>query len=487
MIKYAAQNFHRWRKRHLAVILLIALSLLLNVLYSSMIKSAGNDRFGRTDRLVTKYFDVMIHLLPGDKIISPGVFPVHNKTGDTLRYIQPYSDSKVRIDEAREVVANSRYGRLLLLGLTAGSGCYNIPPEEITGRRVERAGEIMVPQQLAKVHGLKLQDSLVLEAIADYKLSALELTIVGFYPGDIEPYPCLVSYDDAAHLSGTHTPNRLLIDYYSLQHQEANIVKVPLDILLSFLGQEYHGRTLVSRDLPLLLVSRAQTTVSAPSIWLIILMALFTGVAVLTVALMTFLERRREMASLKAMGCSRSDILGILGAEYGASEGAGLVIGFLAVLILRAQLPWLRELSGGEISRLLVQALSLSLVVYLLAIAFPVLSAIIASVNQLLFSRTIPLRTVRIATLPSGDLLGRKREQEEGVTLLKLPEVMGELDCLLLRSVGDRVKSGETLAVLESVGGLVVHEWVTRIDGEIVSLNAGGYLAIKPFAIPDKN
>jgi len=39
---------------------------------------------------------------------------------------------------------------------------------------------------------------------------------------------------------------------------------------------------------------------------------------------------------------------------------------------------------------------------------------------------------------------------------------------------------GEIIAVLESLGGLYLQEWVSPCDGVIISIDSGGYVIIRP-------
>jgi hypothetical protein len=141
-------------------------------------------------------------------------------------------------------------------------------------------------------------------------------------------------------------------------------------------------------------------------------------------------------------------------------------------------LPLFAEISSGVILTILAIAALGILLVVAISLLIPLATERIASVNQLFFSRTIPIIARSFSAAPENREV-MQRVNQEGVKLVKIPTVEGKVDCILLRTSG-MVKQGEKLAILESLGGLSIEEWVSPIDGEIVEVNSGGYIVIRP-------
>ena len=64
---------------------------------------------------------------------------------------------------------------------------------------------------------------------------------------------------------------------------------------------------------------------------------------------------------------------------------------------------------------------------------------------------------------------------------MKIPAI-AEKDnsLLLLKSLGDRVKQGETIAYQERLLGYITVEWRAFCDGEIVLIESNGTIGIRP-------
>ena len=122
-----------------------------------------------------------------------------------------------------------------------------------------------------------------------------------------------------------------------------------------------------------------------------------------------------------------------------------------------------------------------TLIVLVAGISFPTILAKVATVNQLLFARNIPIVNTHIDHLakPTGWIL--YREMQENLHFLRFDMVDGRLEGVLLKAVGDQVKQGEVIATQEMYFGLRYHEWKSPCDGVVAEYNANsGHMGILP-------
>jgi len=228
----------------------------------------------------------------------------------------------------------------------------------------------------------------------------------------------------------------------------------------------------------------------APGRLILVLLFLFMGVGVLTIAMITFLERRRELATLKSIGISDRQVVLLLGIEYGLAGAAGFAITSCLSLLLYGRVAWFRVLSVADMALMALSAILVSALTLVISLLYPVLIAKIATVNQLLFARTIPLRTLEINFMsrPTPDLV--TREYEENLRFIFVPfdtaATMGKTGtylCMLLKEVGQRVKQGEVIASEELYQGHLINNYCAICDGEVISIN-GALVTVKADA-PD--
>ncbi|MGE5653056.1 MAG: M14 family zinc carboxypeptidase, partial [Bacillota bacterium] len=214
---------------------------------------------------------------------------------------------------------------------------------------------------------------------------------------------------------------------------------------------------------------------------LLLLIEVFVGAAILTINMITFLERRRELAVLKTLGMSNSQISLMLGTEILGATGAGLVIGGQVIRLAGARASWMVEISASSLARLHLLGAMLSLVATGLAVAVPVVMARVAAVNELLFARTIPIARQTVNQVEHTYSWVVERERSEGVRLLRLDLVDGDFDGILMKSPGDKVKRGEVIASLDTMFGFHRKQWASPCDGRIVEYEAvSGYMVIQP-------
>src|SRR5450756_259307 len=119
--------------------------------------------------------------------------------------------------------------------------------------------------------------------------------------------------------------------------------------------------------------------------------------------------------------------------------------------------------------------------VYKRQVLYPILVAKLATVNQLLYARDIPLVISHYDHLINPTPEALEREQAENVHLLRLEVADGKMIATLLKNPGEHVKKGEVIAMQSSLFGFRYQEWFSPCDGTVESfLPSNGYYAIKP-------
>ena len=204
----------------------------------------------------------------------------------------------------------------------------------------------------------------------------------------------------------------------------------------------------------------------------------FITLAFLSASLLSFLDRRKILAILKSMGLRASELAGIIAGEgmfapvLGALSG-GLISSLLLIWMGRAGLgvTWSWRLIISSVFSIAPAAI--------IGLAIPARFAQVASVNQLLFERPIPLMTATVSGLrrrwPSLEPM-----MAQGIQFIKLDVVQGHFEGIIFRKQGDLVKQGEVLAVSSEWWGLRTKEFLAPATGRIVFFNEeAGFFGIK--------
>ncbi|MCL2548499.1 MAG: hypothetical protein FWE76_04955, partial [Symbiobacteriaceae bacterium] len=460
------RNAWRWRWRLLTIATLLTLSFTMHILYGIYMQSIVESGVARTDPLTTVYFDLMV--VPGEyqSILDREDLPPTR----FRRQLYGYGEA------GSGLVADSIHGRIELLGLHQDSGFFSFAPEEIEGRSLQHNGEILLPRSLAEGSRLTPGDSFDLTCFSQFQLRSLTVTLVGIYDDNCSQPLALISFQDACTLRASTDANRYLIDYDRVSG-EAN-----LEYLAEWMGTAYPGALLLYDGLPEALSQTMLSRIVRPSSGLLLLIFTFMGVGVLTVAMMTFLERRSELATLKSVGLSRDQLINLQSLEYGISLVLGLALGIITTALLGRLLPWYSAFRLTDLLSLGLTAAFSMFFVLVCAVAFPTLTAQIATVNELLHARVIPLRKLSVRRLrdSQGELI--LRELDENVRILAKPISLGRdptFTFLCLKQVGDMVKQGEVIGVRSTKGGLEITQWKAWCDGTVVEDNTG-FIVIKP-------
>jgi hypothetical protein len=128
----------------------------------------------------------------------------------------------------------------------------------------------------------------------------------------------------------------------------------------------------------------------------VVLSLAFVGIAVLTIFLLTFLDRRREVAILKAIGLCGYDVAWSFALEMVCVGTLGVVSGTLMAVALFALIGW--SLSPAVLSTAVLGTAA----VLVVASALPVRLAGAATVSELLGGRSIRISRRRIVASSAG-------------------------------------------------------------------------------------
>ena len=471
IIDLAWRNIQRWRWRLIVVAIILSFYLVIYFVYSSSLASVIANRLQYTEEVKLVYYDALMQRPQDEERMPQRITKLYNSR--SLRNMGYYLDY---YDAAVEFRASSSRGVIDILGISLKDRLsYQIQAEDfLQGRMIMQHGEIMLPKVLADDLNIMLGDKLLLHVISESQLRSQSYEVVGIYHDSSSYLTGQVIIEDALSLLAVTEENCYLVG----KKGEADVATFISQLLIIYPDTHIlHSAT--SFDM----ANSLQTSVQSSSSWILTLSFVFAGIAIFAVALMTFLERRKELATLKSVGIANKQVTLQYLIEYGSSELGGILVGGAIILIAVFNLPFFSNLTLAQLGSTALIALLGSCFILLLATLLPVASSVVASVNQLLNGATIPL-WVRYLGQASDNTYSREKTNDSEI-VLKLPEVNGVPDCLVLRHAGDTVKRGETIAVLESLGGLYVQKWLAPCDGIILDLDTGGYLVISKTV--DKN
>ena len=457
------KNIRQWKWRYVVIAVFMMLSIVVITMFRSSMLIAQQERSMRLAPLETPFFSFMVTLEDGDTLLADAdYFTLMNDYVSNFRQF----DYRAKMDTAHAVDVHSSYGFLTLLGLQPGSFFY---AETLSGSLPTQNQHMMLPTEISKAHNIDVGDNITVQTLVRDRYLTYTYTVSGIYDGEGPTAFPIVTTDSALTLSATSWPNRMLLDVDpSVQL---------FDAMGSYLSNRYLGHAILSS------LSPAQLSTgffSSDSLYgLLGLIMVFLSIGILTVGLMTFLERRSEYASLKSIGLTNKQIIVLFANEYLLSALCGLLVGSVALIVLIGGLQLFSALSSMQMLRIWGENLMLSALVCFIALLFPARTAQIATVNQLLFARKIPLwnsKTDRY-DLPAGDA-NAALVQGGGYHLLRVPQTDGTLDCLLFKQEGDSVRQGETIAVMESLAGFRFQEWCSPCDGTVAKIDVNGIITI---------
>jgi len=191
----------------------------------------------------------------------------------------------------------------------------------------------------------------------------------------------------------------------------------------------------------------------------------FVSIAFLTVTLFGFLEKRKVLAVVKALGLRTWELVALIAGEaalpplFGSILGTAMGFGVLSWLI-----------AGGQEFTIGVKAFVWAVVsiwpAVVIGVAIPARFVQVATVNQLLFERPIALQTVVVKEL-SRRYSALDTLIAQGVRFIKLAMDNGQFTGFVFRKLHDYVKQGEVVAVEERWWGVQVIEYQAPQAGQI--------------------
>lgn len=465
------RNIQRWKYRLLSLSLLIAAAFILHSLYALSLQFSLQEA-ERSSAVLSLPFDIMVMLEDGQRIVPEEEWPPGPSFDSRGSYFAlPMSKE---YETASAVTAESSYGSLDLLGLQLPSAYFRADQMTLHGRLMENEGEIVLPQAFLREHSLELGQGIVLTTAPrgiGRRTVQRAFTIVGAYEGLDVAY-ALCAVNDAEHLRDYIGPNRFLFTWLWSKDR--------LDEALVYLKRIYPYATFLHPHTP---SERSVSLLSQSSgagqnlLWLV---TLFVGIGVLTIAMTTFLKRRQEIASLKTVGLDEKQLTTLLSLEYALAVLAGLTLGCFGIAASRLFFPWLVELNFLTFMRVLSIAALHMLSASIFGVLFPILTARVATVNQLLFARRIPLGKSQYdhMTKPTPELVYRERTRNERI--VRLLPFSESPSLLLMKALHDPVKKGEVVATDETLFGFYTLEWLAPCDGTICAIEPNGIVAIRP-------
>lgn len=210
--------------------------------------------------------------------------------------------------------------------------------------------------------------------------------------------------------------------------------------------------------------------------WTAFLLFLFMAVGVGTFCLLLFLDGKRELSILKALGLRPREVSLLTGLETWITTLPGWTLAVLAATPLIAQLGLPVLITPGiRLRSLLWLQAALGCAVYV-----PCLLGLRSSVLDLQLGRPVPLLFLRQREL------ARRYPALEGLLAagyccIKLPCGSGQFDGICFRSVGQRVLPDETVAWESMAWGLIERSYQASCQGTVVTCDLSqGLIVIEP-------
>ena len=490
LVKLAGKNMQRWWGRLAVIAVLVLLTTTLNVLYHSMLISQQAKSGAEVEKLELPY-DLLIKLpenrVPLDlaelpkpldsKLIVKTSYSWEQNRWKEFTYEIPSVPTAFQYAEsAAGGLADTAYNRWDILGIRQDTAVFQFSAEQLTGAWLKQTGDLLIPAEEAAAYQLSVGDPVLMRVINPYGIQIdSEFHICGIFDTEDDLAQPLMLFEDAMRLFSLSVPNRQLLFCNELLTHATGLEEN--------MQQVYPGAVFLYEWIAQNRTQQLTTKVQAPSVWILLLIYLFMGFGVLTLSLITFLERRKELAVLKSIGFSNRQIVLLLTAEYGCATAVGLFGSLLVLRVLIPRFSWYQSLPPGTLENLSIQNLFVTALVLTLSLLYPILLAKMASVNQLIYKRKIPLIVERLDHLVKPTAQQLRLERERKVRVLQLEVEEGKLFGSFLRQPGEHVKQGEVLVIQESFSGFVYKEWIAPCDGFLEFDPFSGMLLILPDAV----
>lgn len=355
------------RKRPLRA-LLVALSLAASVctymLFSAFLA-------GRIGSLTSRVEPLN---LPADIVASAGApFADGSLTAlDRAAYVKTVEPA-VRSDRLTPV------GRRAMLIVGPGSRIFSAI-EVVAGRLPQASGEVLVPESLATPAGLQPGSIFPMQVVVPGPNAPVALpgVVVGIYrdTGDLLTVPLAV--DPAV----TGAANTALI-WLQADRDPATVI----GRVRSTLG----ATEVLYRGTPATVAHGLVVGVYQAVFLMVFLVFVFAGLGLLTVLLLSFVQRKRQFGILKAAGFTNPELQYMLFAEGLMMAAVGIIIGVPVGIALIARLNLIVETTLILRPGAIVWGVVFALIVFYLGSYIPATICRQAPVNALLFNRRVYL------------------------------------------------------------------------------------------------
>lgn len=481
------KNIKRWWGRLSVIAILLMLTTTLSIFYNSMLTSEQTEVSSEIERLNLPYdllvklpngiFPLKLDLLPkplNSTLIQKTYRSWEQNRWKEFTYELPSEPQSFSYAEsAAGGVVETEHGRWEILGIQADSLFYDDLRETVVGNWLRDPGDLVLPRELAIHSQLSLEETIILRITSETgKQTQSEFHIVGIFDSNYDLQLPLMLTSDAMTLFSLKVPNRQL-----LQNNELLTHATGLEQNMS---RVYPGASFLYEWIGQNRMLQLANAVQSPSSWVLLLIYLFMSFGVLTLSLITFLERRKELAILKSIGARNSMIVILLVMEYAIAAFVGLASSYIALRILIPQFSWYQNLPTGTLTKLSIQNMLVTVFTLTLSLLYPILLAQLATVNQLIYKRKIPLITERWDHIAKPTYEHLLIEKTKNVSVLQLENEDGKLFGSFLRKPGEHAKKGEVLFIQEKLSGFVYREWISPCDGVIEYDPYSGILTIVP-------
>ena len=478
MYKLIRSNIYAWRMRIVAIASLIVLTFTLQVLYTSFVFSAQNSIVENVNTLNLP-FDLMIVTPRGESVLSIDELP-------DLPYLINRRSEVALIDAMEQAVklnVDSVYGSITLLGIPIESSIYQPSKMILEGCWLEATGGIILPREVAEREGLCIGDYIPVSYWEEYShqetIQYASFKVIGIYDNYDLSF-ALVAFDDVLALSYDGKANCSMFTYLRRSYAQVGM-DITLNVFVDWLKPAFPNALFIQTNLPEQVSKNLLNMIYQPSQSLTFLIVIFAFTGILTISVMTYLERRRELAAFRTVGISKEQLIQLLLFEYLVAAVSGFVIGGIILSLMFSSLTWIRLLDRELLISVIVLSVVRTIMVVGVAILYPTLSSLNATINQLMFARRVPLFSKRLDHLDNPNASLVYREREENLRFLKVvPFEDADSQILVFKQIGQSVKRGETIALQELYFGFVIIEWCSFCDGEVVILEESGLIGIKP-------
>lgn len=472
-------NLWRWRWRLGLIALLVAGSVSIGVLYGGMLQKAHSDSIEKIEPLHLQY-DILVILaekqFPRTQFETLGSYRYETQGGV---YRGRTSDVPITVKEVEDVLALSLqtpFGLWEVWGVNTENRILQSEGQEILGEWPKASGDLWIPRSYQEEFHLEIGDEIPMIYVDSYGVKhnfLFKICGVGQLSFDLEKPQ--ISLKSAQNISGESKANRQLLQVDNFKYMSN------WSLFSTKMEQMYPGGVFVYEAIPQIQWQGLMKEIQSPGKWVLLLVFVFMAVSVLTISLMTFLERKQELAVLKTLGISNLQLSAILFLELFFAGLLGFSVGGLVVSSFSLLQPDYFENSGVSILQLLINNGFLTLAFFIGAVLYPLLLAKVASVNQLLYAREIPLVVTRYDHVISPTLDMIREMQEEKLHILKMTVIDGKSLSVLLKFPGEHVKAGEVVAFMSSYAGFYYQEWLAPCDGFVQSYEvSNGKYVIKP-------